>query len=105
MGEPFTVTLTLVMSGLMYFSETRAPAGVGFDKEQKNALECPALRVQSDVEPAVRGFCKCHHLFSHDMIVCELLAAVVHAGCLFSQCIAADGPILQLNVYKLVDQL
>lgn len=37
------------------------------------------------------------------MIVCELLAAVVHAGCLFFQCIAADSPMLQLNVYKLVD--
>ena len=50
------------------FFQVSGGGGVGLDKEQKNALECPPLRNHSDVDPAVRGFCKCHH-FSHDMIV------------------------------------
>ena len=70
-----------------------------------NVLEHPALRVHSDVEPAVHGFCKGYHLFLHDMIVCELLAAVVHAGCLVCQFLAADCLKLHLNVCQLVDQL
>ena len=70
-----------------------------------NVLERPALRVHSDVEPAVHVFWKGYHLFSHDMIVCELLAAVVHAGCLVCQFQAAHCLKLYLNVCQLVDQL
>jgi len=70
-----------------------------------NVLEHPPLRVHSDVEPTVHGFCKGYHLFLHYMIVCELLAAVVHAGCLVCQFLAADCLKLHLNVCQLVDQL
>ena len=70
-----------------------------------NVLERPTLRVHSDMEPAVHGFCKGYHLFLHDMIVCELLAAVVHAGCLVCQLLTVDCLKLHLNVCQLVDQL
>ena len=75
------------------FFRVSGAGGAGFDKEQTTALKRQALRVHSDVEPVVRGFCK-GYLFSHDMIVCEGLAAVVHAGCHVCQFFAVDGLIL-----------
>ena len=75
------------------FFRVSGAGGVGLDKEQTTALKRQALRVHCDVEPVVRGFCK-GYLFSHDMILCEGLAAVVHGGCHVCQFFAVDGLIL-----------
>lgn len=75
------------------FFRVSGAGGVGLDKEQTTALKRQALRVHSDVEPVVRGFCK-GYLFSHDMILCKVLAAVVHGGCHVCQFFAVDGLIL-----------
>ena len=75
------------------FFRVSGAGGVGFHKEQTTALKRQALRVHSDVEPVVRGFCK-GYLFLLDMIVCEGLVAVLHAGCHVCQFFAVDGLIL-----------
>ena len=51
----------------VFFRITGA-ADVGFDKEQKNTLERPALRDHPVVEPAVLVLVKGHHSFSHDVV-------------------------------------
>ena len=78
---------------------------VGFDKKQKNGLEQPALRVGLDVETAVGVLCQGHHLFSHDVVKGEQLAAVVHACGLVGQCLPVKGLIFRLNVCQHVNEL
>ena len=70
------------------------------DEQKQNTLERPALGVHPKVEAGVRTSCDGHHPFTHDVVVCELLAAFVLAGRLVGQSLASNDLIFHLECFS-----
>ena len=81
------------------------PGCVGVDEEEQDALERPALGVHPQVEVGVRASVDGHHLFAHDEVVRELLAAGICTHRLVGQGFAANYLVLKLDVFQLVHEL